>query len=132
MYTYTNNSKGSVKKNSKLLNNISRQNNRNSFLLDNLISDLYACLINLVPEKIALAASVNSRDAFEYFLDYSIEDIKLILKNNNKNWILFYKVYPTYLDAKNEINNNRCNLYADETMINLKDFYEKTIKKYCN
>ena len=131
MHTYTNNSKGIDKKNSKLLNNISKQNNRNSFLLDNLISDLYACLTNLVPEKIALAASVNSRDAFEYFLDYSIEDIKLILKNNNKNWILFYKVYPTYLDAKNKIN-NRSSLYADETMINLKDFYEKNIKKYYN
>jgi len=132
MLDYNNNTKGFLKKNSKLLNKISRQNNRNSFLLDNLTSDLYTSLLHLFPEKIALAASVNSRDSFEYFLDYNIEDIKLILKNKNNTWSLCYKVYPSYLNVKNKVNKSSSILDVDVTVINLKDFYEKNVKKYYN
>ena len=132
MFNYTNNSISFVKKKSKLLNNISKQNNRNSFLLDNLISDLYLFLLNVVPKNIALAASVNSRDAFEYFLDYSIQDMKLILKNSNETWTLFYKVYPSYINTMDKIKKFNSVSDADVTVINLKDFYEKNIKKYYN
>ena len=132
MLDYNNNTKGFFKKNSKLLNKISKQNNRNSFLLDNLTNDLYTSLLYLFPEKIALAASINSRDSFEYFLDYNIEDIKLILKNKNNTWSLCYKVYPSYLNVKNKANKSSSILDVDVTVINLKDFYEKNIKKYYN
>ena len=132
MLDYNNNTKGFFKKNSKLLNKISKQNNRNSFLLDNLTNDLYTSLLNLFPEKIALAASINSRDSFEYFLDFNIEDVKLILKNKNNTWSLCYKVYPSYLNIKNKGNKISSILNVDVTVINLKDFYEKNIKKYYN
>ena len=132
MLDYNNNTKGFFKKKSKLLNKISKQNNRNSFLLDNLTNDLYTSLLNLFPEKIALAASINSRDSFEYFLDYNIEDIKLILKNKNNTWSLCYKVYPSYLNVKHKANKSSSILDVDVTVINLKDFYEKNIKKYYN
>ena len=132
MLDYNNNTKGFFKKNSKLLNKISKQNTRNSFLLDNLTSDLYTFLLKLFPEKIALVASINSRDSFEYFLDYNIEDIKLILKNKNNSWSLCYKVYPSYLNVKNKIEKNSSILDVDATVISLKDFYEKNVKKYYN
>ena len=132
MLDYNNNTKGFFKKKSKLLNKISKQNNRNSFLLDNLTNDLYTSLLNLFPEKIALAASINSRDSFEYFLDYNIEDIKLILKNKNNSWSLCYKVYPSYLNVKNKIEKNSSILDVDVAVISLKDFYEKNVKKYYN
>ena len=132
MLDYNNNTKGFFKKNSKLLNKISKQNNRNSFLLDNLTNDLYTSLLNLFPEKIALAASINSRDSFEYFLDFNIEDVKLILKNKNNTWSLCYKVYPSYLNIKNKGNKISSILNVDVTVINLKDFYEQNIKKYYN
>ena len=132
MLDYNNNTKGFFKRNSKLLNKISKQNTRNSFLLDNLTSDLYTFLLKLFPEKIALVASINSRDSFEYFLDYNIEDIKLILKNKNNSWSLCYKVYPSYLNVKNKANKSSSILDVDVTVINLKDFYEKNIKKYYN
>ena len=132
MLDYNNNTKGFFKKNSKLLNKISKQTNRNSFILDNLISDLYTSLLNLFPKKIALAASINSRASFEYFLDYNIEDIELILKNKNNTWRLCYKVYPSYLNVKSEIKKNSSILDVDVTVINLKDFYEKNVKKYYN
>ena len=132
MLDYNNNTKGFFKKNSKLLNKISKQNTRNSFLLDNLTSDLYTFLLKLFPEKIALVASINSRDSFEYFLDYNIEDIKLILKNKNNTWSLCYKVYPSYLNVQHKANKSSSILDVDVTVINLKDFYEKNIKKYYN
>ena len=132
MLDYNNNTKGFFKRNSKLLNKISKQNTRNSFLLDNLTSDLYTFLLKLFPEKIALVASINSRDSFEYFLDYNIEDIKLILKNKNNSWSLCYKVYPSYLNVKNKIEKNSSILDVDATVISLKDFYEKNVKKYYN
>ena len=132
MLDYNNNTKGFFKRNSKLLNKISKQNTRNSFLLDNLTSDLYTFLLKLFPEKIALVASINSRDSFEYFLDYNIEDIKLILKNKNNTWSLCYKVYPSYLNVKNKVNKSSSILDVDVTVINLKDFYEKNVKKYYN
>ena len=132
MLDYNNNTKGFFKRNSKLLNKISKQNTRNSFLLDNLTSDLYTSLLKLFPEKIALVASINSRDSFEYFLDYNIEDIKLILKNKNNTWSLCYKVYPSYLNVKNKIEKNSSILDLDVAVISLKDFYEKNVKKYYN
>ena len=70
MLNNNNNSKKFVKRRAKLLNNISVQSNRNSFLLDNLISNLYSHLCSLVPEKIAFSAAINSKDTFEYFLEY--------------------------------------------------------------
>ena len=132
MLNYNNNTNGFFKKHTKLLNKISKQNNRNSFLLDNLTSDLCTSLLNLFPKKIALAASIHSRDSFEYFLDYNIEDIKLILKNKNNTWSLCFKVYPSYINDNNKIKKNSSILDVDVTVISLKDFYEKNIKKYYN
>ena len=130
MFDYSNNSNDLIKKSSKFLNNVFKQKHKNNFLLDNLISELYLRLLNLVPERIAVAASIHSRDSFEYFLNYSIEDIKLILKNNNTNWSLCYKVNPSYVDNNNKLDQNTNTVDANVIVINLKDFYEKNVKKY--
>ena len=132
MYYY-NNFDEFMKRSSKLSNNIYKQNNNNIFLLDNLINDLYLDLLKIVPKKIARSASINSKNTFEYFLDYSTKEIKLILKENNKFWSLYYKVYPSYIDEKKKLNNDNISLLeADIKVINLKDFYEKNVKKYYN
>ncbi len=130
MFDYSNSSNRFIKKNSKLFNNIFKQNYRNNFLLDNLISDLYEGLLNLVPERIAAAASINSRDSFEYFSYYSVEDIRLILNNINDNWSICYQVNPSYLDTKKKLNQNTNTVNANVIVINLKEFYEKHVKKY--
>ena len=119
-----------VKKNSKLLNNISVQNNRNSFLLDNLISKLYSHLCSLVPEKIAFSAAINSKDTFEYFLEHSVENIKLVLNRNDNTWSLCYKVYPSYLYDKHEFNDNTNISHVDRIVVHLNDFFTKNVKKY--
>ena len=130
MLNYNNNySKKIMRKSSKLLNNISKQNNSNSFLLDNLISDLYMYLCRVVPEKIAFSAAVNSRDTFEYFLDYNVEKTKLILNYNNNNWSLCYKVYPSYLYDQRKFKNI---LDVDKIVVSLNNFFTKNIKKYYN
>ena len=123
-------SKKFVKKNSKLLNNISVQNNRNSFLLDNLIINLYSHLCSLVPEKIALSAAINSRDTFEYFLEYSVEKTKLVLNRNNNIWSLCYKVYPSYLYDKHKFKDNTNISHIDRIVLDLDDFFTKNVKKY--
>ena len=124
------NSKKFVKKNSKLLNNISKQNNRNSFLLDNIIINLYLHLCSLVPEKIAFSAAINSRDTFEYFLEYSVEKTKLVLNRNNNTWSLCYKVYPYYLYDQHELNDNTNIPRVDRIVVHLNDFFTKNVKKY--
>ena len=130
MFDYRSNSNEFIKKSSKLLNNVFKQNYENSFLIDNLINDLYEELLKLVPKKIAVSASVNSKDSFKYFLNYSIEDITLILKNNNDNWSLCYIVNASYLDNGNKLLQDTSNLGENIMIINLKDFYEKNVKKY--
>ena len=125
-------SKRSAKSSSKLLNNIFKQNNRNSYLLDTLIRDLYLDLLGMVPENVACSASANSKNVFEYFLNYSTEDIKLILIENNNTWSLLYKVSPSYLDEKQKLNSLEKSLDLGAREINLKDFYEKNVKKYYN
>ena len=130
MFDYRSNSNEFIKKSSKLLNNVFKQNYENSFLIDNLINDLYEELLKLVPKKIAVSASVNSKDSFKYFLNYSIEDITLILKNNNDNWSLCYIVNASYLDNGNKLLQDTSNLSENIMIINLKDFYEKNVKKY--
>ena len=127
-----NNSERFLKNSPKLLNDIFKQSNRNNFLLENLISGLYSDLLRIVPEKIARLASINAKNIFEYFLNYSTEEIKLILKENNYSWSLYYKVYPSYLDDKQKLNPNENSLDGSTKVINLKYFYEKNVKKYCN
>jgi len=123
-------SKKFVKKSSKLLNNISVQNNRNSFLLDNLISNLYSHLCRLVPEKIAFSAAINSKDTFEYFLEYSVEKTKLILNRNNNIWSLCYKVYPSYLYDQHKLKDNTKIAHVDRIVVHLNDFFTENVKKY--
>ena len=130
MLKHNNYSKKFLKKDSKLLNNICVQNNRNSFLLDNLIIDLYSHLNSLVPEKIAFLAAINSKDTFEYFLEYSIEKTKLILNRNNNTWSLCYKVYPSYLYDKQESNDNTNISQVDRIVVHLNDFFTMNVKKY--
>ncbi len=130
MLKYNNHSKKFVKKSSKLLNNISVQNNRNSFLLDNLISNLYSHLCSLVPEKIAFSAAINSRDTFEYFLEYSIEKTTLVLNRNNNVWSLCYKVYPSYLYDQQKFEDNITILYVNRINVHLDNFFTKNVKKY--
>ena len=124
-------SKDYVKK-SKLLSNISKQHNKNGFLLNNLIGELYSQLVNIVPEKIARSASLNSRDAFEYFLDYKLEGIKLIVKQYHTSWSLCYKVYPSYLNYKKKNKMYEIINEKNKIIINLGYFYKKRVKKYCN
>ena len=123
-------SKKFLKKGSKLLNNISVQNNRNSFLLDNLIINLYSHLCSLVPEKIAFSAAINSKDTFEYFLEYSVEKTKLVLNRNNHTWSLCFKVYPSYLYDQQELNDNTNISHVDRIVVHLNDFFTKNVKKY--
>ena len=130
MLKHNNYSKKFLKKSSKLLNNISVQNNRNSFLLDNLISNLYSHLCSLVPEKIAFSAAINSKDTFEYFLEYSVEKTKLVLNRNNNIWSLCYKVYPSYLYDQYESNDNTNISHIDRIVVHLNDFFTKNVKKY--
>ena len=130
MFKHNNYSKKFVKKSSKLLNNISVQNNRNSFLLDNLISNLYSHLCSLVPEKIAFSAAINSKDTFEYFLEYRVEKTKLVLNRNNNTWSLCYKVYPSYLYDQYESNDNTNISHIDSIVVHLNDFFTKNVKKY--
>ena len=130
MLKHNNYSKKFVKKSSKLFNNICVQNNRNSFLLDNLISNLYSHLSGLVPEKIAFSAAINSRDTFEYFLEYSVENTKLVLNRNNNTWSLCYKVYPSYLYDQHEFNDNTNISHIDKIVVHLNDFFTKNVKKY--
>ena len=130
MLKHNNYSKKFLKKNAKLLNNICIQNNRNSFLLDNLISNLYSHLCKLVPEKIAFSAAINSKDTFEYFLEYSVEKTKLVLNRNNNTWSLCYKVYPSYLYDQHEFNDNTNISHVDRIVVHLNDFFTKNVKKY--
>ena len=130
MQKYINYSKKSVKKSSKLLNNISIQNYRNSFLLDNLISDLYSHLCNVVSEKIAFSAAINSRDTFEYFLEYSVEKTTLVLNRNNNIWSLCYKVYPSYLYDQHKLKDNTNISHVDRIVVHLNDFFTENVKKY--
>ena len=130
MLKNNNNSKNFMKKSSKLLNYISVQNNRNSFLLDNLISNLYSHLCSLVPEKIAFSAAINSKDTFEYFLEYSVEKTKLVLNRNNNIWSLCYKVYPSYLYDKHKFKDNTNISDVDRIVVHLNDFFTKNVKKY--
>ena len=130
MLKHNNYSKKFLNKNSKLLNNISVQNNRNSFLLDNLISNLYSHLCSLVPEKIAFSAAINSKDTFEYFLEYSVEKTKLVLNRNNNTWSLCYKVYPSYLYDQQKFEDNITILYVNRINVHLDNFFTKNVKKY--
>ena len=130
MLKHNNDPKKYVKKSSKLLNNISVQNNRNIFLLDNLISNLYSHLCSLVPEKIAFSAAINSKDIFEYFLEYSVEKTKLVLNRNNIIWSLCYKVFPSYLYDKHKFNDNTNISHVDRIVVHLNDFFTKNVKKY--
>ena len=132
MYDYSNNSNGLIKKSSNLFNILSKQNYKNSYLLESLISDLYEDLIKLVPERIAAKASINSRDTFEYFLEYSVEEVKLILNNDNNAWSLYFKVYPSYLYDESKFKNNKNISNVDRIVVNLNDFFEKNVKKYYN
>ena len=132
MQKYINYSKKSVKKSSKLLNNISVQNNRNSSLLDNLISNLYSHLCSLVPEKIAFSAAINSKDTFEYFLEYSVEKTTLVLNRNNNIWSLCYKVYPSYLYDQHKLKDNTNISHVDRIVVHLNDFFTENVKKYYN
>ena len=130
MLKHNNYSKKFVKKSSKLLNNISVQNNRNIFLLDNLISNLYSHLCSLVPEKIAFSAAINSKDTFEYFLEYSVEKTKLVLNRNNNVWSLYYKVYPSYLYDQQKFKDNTNISHVDRIVVHLNDFFTENVKKY--
>ena len=130
MLKHNNYSKKFLKKNSKPLNNISIQNNRNSFLLDNLISNLYSHLCSLVPEKIAFSAAINSKDTFEYFLEHRVENIKLVLNRNDNTWSLCYKVYPSYLYDQDKFKDNANISHVDKIVVYLNDFFTKNAKKY--
>ena len=130
MLKYNNYSKKFLKKSSKLLNDISVQNTRNRFLLDSLISNLYSHLSSLVPEKVAFSAAINSRDTFEYFLDYSVEKTKLVLNYKGNVWSLRYKVYPSYLYDQHKFKDNTNFSHDDRIVVHLNDFFTKNVKKY--
>ena len=130
MLKYNDYCKKFVKKNSKILNNIIVQNNRNSFLLDNLTSNLYSHLTSLVTEKIAFSAAINSRDTFQYFLEYSVEKTTLVLNRNNNIWSLCYKVYPSYLYDQQKFEDNITILYVNRINVHLDNFFTKNVKKY--
>ena len=130
MLKHNNYAKKFVKKSAKLSFNVSVQNNRNSFLLEHLISNLYSHLCSLIPEKIAFSAAINSRDAFEYFLEYSVEKTTLVLNRNSNIWSLCYKVYPSYIYDQHKFKVNTNIAHVDRILVHLDDFFTKNVKKY--
>ena len=76
------------------------------------------------------SAAINSRDTFEYFLEYSVEKTKLVLSRNNNIWSLCYKVYPSYLYDQNKFKDNTNISHVDRIVVHLNDFFKKNVKKY--
>ena len=105
---------------------------KNFFLVDNLTNDLYEYLSNIVSEKVATKASIYAREIFTYYIDTKAEEIILVLEKKYNSWNILFKVCPSYLDEYQNLKKIQCYLNKNTTVISLKGFYFKNIKKYYN
>ena len=108
------------------------RSNKNDFLTDNLINDLYEYLSNKVSEKVAAKASINSVKIFSYYLDTKVEEVILVLEKKYNSWNIIFKVCPAYLDDHQNLGKIEDLIEQNTVVLSLKDFYFNTIKKYYN
>ena len=119
-----------IKKNKVIKNSF--KSNKNDFLTDNLINDLYKFLPNIVSERVAAKASINSAKIFSYYFNTKVEEVILVLEKKYNSWNIIFKVCPAYLD--NHQNFRKIEGFIDNNVLvlSLKDFYFNTVKKYYN
>ena len=117
-----------IKKNKVIKNSF--KSNKNDFLTDNLINDLYKFLSNIVSERVAAKASINSAKIFSYYFNTKVEEVILVLEKKYNSWNIIFKVCPAYLD--NHQNFRKIEGFIDNNVLvlSLKDFYFNTVKKY--
>tara|TARA_A100001011_G_scaffold399491_1_gene508389 strand:- start:7264 stop:7656 length:393 start_codon:yes stop_codon:yes gene_type:complete len=108
------------------------KSNKNDFLTENLINDLYEHLANLVSEKVAAKASINSVKIFSYYLNTKVEEVILVLEKKYNSWNIIFKVCPAYLDDYQNFRKIEGLIDKKAIVLSLKDFYFNTIKKYYN
>ena len=108
------------------------RSNKNNFLADNLINDLYEYLSNIVSEKVAAEASINSVKIFSYYLDTKVEEVILVLEKKYNSWNIIFKVCPTYLDDHQNFRKIEGFIDKNAIVLSLKDFYFNTVKRYYN
>ena len=116
-------------KEDKVIKN-SFKSNKNDLLTDNLINDLYKFLSNIVSERVAAKASINSAKIFSYYFNTKVEEVILVLEKKYNSWNIIFKVCPAYLD--NHQNFRKIEGFIDNNVLvlSLKDFYFNTVKKY--
>lgn len=119
------------KKKVKIIKN-TLKNTKNDFLIDNLTNDLNTYLSNIVSEKIAFNASINSSEIFSYYLDNKVEEIILVLEKKYKSWNVIFRVCPSYLDDHQNFRKIQYIIDKKAIILSLKDFYFNTVKKYYN
>ena len=118
-------------KEDKVIKN-SFKSNENDFITDNLINDLYEHLSNIVSEKVAAKASINSVKIFSYYLDTKVEEVILVLEKKYNSWNIIFKVCPAYLDDHQNFRKIDDFIDKNAIVLSLKDFYFNTVKKYYN
>ena len=95
---------------------------KNHFLADNLINDLYEYLSNIVSEKVAAKASINSIKIFSYFLDTKVEEVILVIEKKYSSWNIIFKVCPAYLDDHQNFRKIEGFIDKNAIVLSLKDF----------
>ena len=118
-------------KKDKVIKN-SFKSNKNDFLIDNLINDLYEYLSNIVSKKVAAKASINSVKIFSYYLDTKVEEVILVLEKKHNSWNIIFKVCPAYLNDYQNFRKIEDFIDKNAIVLSLKDFYFNTVKKYYN
>lgn len=111
---------------------IDKSNSRDVIVTRNLVYDFYIYLSDLFSKKIAKKISLKVIDVFQYFHDYKIEEVLLIINKNKLEINFKFKVCPSYLDSCQNLNAIEKHLKDDTLIISLKDFYTSNIKKYYN
>ena len=118
-------------KEDKVIKN-SFKSNKNNFLTDNLINDLYEHLSNIVSEKVAAKASIHSVKIFSHYLNFKVEEVILVLEKKYNSWNIIFKVCPAYLDDYQNFRKIEGFIDKNAIVLSLKDFYFNTVRKYYN
>ena len=130
MFIYNYNQKNKIKFNKK---RYSIQNNNNiKSLLDKLVNDLDLYLKKFLPDNISNKVALSSKEVFKYYIDHNIEEVILFLKKKKDVYKDTYRVFPSYLDDRQNISKLHERVHKDLLLLSLKDFYNYNIKKYYN